>query len=305
MAVTAGKRPEGILVFGKPGRLGPLDKSVVHHGVTVLGLLLASRRAVIQAERRVAGDILSEAWAGRLSGADLERKLELVGFPAGSPLTVIVVQPETVYDAQALDELAGAVDSSLSARTPRARSTVSGSRVTAVVAHEDPVALAVDLAKDLNDAPPFSVAATEATPVRVGVGQSLSPVSLRDSYLSAVFALRATPPGDAVVSPRDLGSYAFLLGAQPRPVLEGFVRSILGPVIDRDKNRSSDLVASLRAFVQQGGRWEPGAETLGVHRHTLRYRVHQAEDLLGRDLSVPENQFEIWLALKAAEVLEE
>jgi purine catabolism regulator len=44
---------------------------------------------------------------------------------------------------------------------------------------------------------------------------------------------------------------------------------------------------------------------LGVHRHTLRYRVRQAEDLLGRDLSSAEDRLELWLALKAAELLEE
>ncbi|HEX2296429.1 MAG TPA: helix-turn-helix domain-containing protein, partial [Actinomycetota bacterium] len=107
-----------------------------------------------------------------------------------------------------------------------------------------------------------------------------------------------------VASPRDLGSYAVLLGGQPREALEGFVRSVLGPLIDRDRARSSDLVASVRAFMESGGRWEPGAETLAIHRHTLRYRVRQAEELLGRDLASAEDRMEIWLALKAMEVLE-
>ena len=306
LAVVAGKRVEGVLVFGKPERLGPRDRMVVHHGVTVLGLLLASRRAVIQAERRVAGDILGEAWSGRLTGPDLERRLELVGFPAGHPVTALVVQPSGIYDAQALEELADSVDTSLGARTRRVRSAVSGNRITALVAHDDPVELAAALVNELRSSPPFASDPEDgAFSVRVGVGQTVAPVAVRDSYLSALFALRAAPHGGPVASPKDLGSYGFLLGAQPRPVLEGFVRSVLGPLIDRDREKASELVASVRSFVQQGGRWEPGAEALGVHRHTLRYRVHQAEDLLGRDLSLPENQFEIWLALKAAEVLEE
>ncbi|HEU4480634.1 MAG TPA: PucR family transcriptional regulator ligand-binding domain-containing protein, partial [Actinomycetota bacterium] len=61
LMVMAGKRHEGVLVFGKRDRIDQRDRLVVHHAVTVLGLLLASRRALIQAERRVAGDILSEA----------------------------------------------------------------------------------------------------------------------------------------------------------------------------------------------------------------------------------------------------
>ncbi|HYY45326.1 MAG TPA: helix-turn-helix domain-containing protein, partial [Actinomycetota bacterium] len=74
---------------------------------------------------------------------------------------------------------------------------------------------------------------------------------------------------------------------------------------ERDRDKSSDLVSSVKAFVDAGGRWEPGADALGVHRHTLRYRVRQAEELLGRDLSCAEDRLEVWLALKAAEILEE
>ena len=74
---------------------------------------------------------------------------------------------------------------------------------------------------------------------------------------------------------------------------------------DRDETRSSKLVESVRAFIAAGGRWEHGAEALGIHRHTLRYRVRQAEQLLNRDLSSAEDRLEVWLALKAAEILEE
>jgi purine catabolism regulator len=88
-------------------------------------------------------------------------------------------------------------------------------------------------------------------------------------------------------------------------VLEGFVRSVLGPLVDRDNRKSSELVASVRAFIEAGGRWEPGAEVLGVHRHTLRYRVRQAEELLGRDLASAEDRLEVWLALKASDLLGE
>jgi purine catabolism regulator len=128
--------------------------------------------------------------------------------------------------------------------------------------------------------------------------------SVRQSYLGGLFALRAAPRED-VASPSDLGSYGLLLGGQPRPVLESFVRAVLGPLIERDEERSSELLPSVRAFVEAGGRWEPGADALGVHRHTLRYRIRQAEDLLGRDLSVTEDRLEVWLALKAMDVLAE
>jgi purine catabolism regulator len=305
MAVVAGKRHEGVLVFGKPTRLQARDRFVVRHAVTVLGLLLASRRAVVEAERRIAGDILSEAFAGRLSGPDLVRRLELVGFSPGAPVAAIVLETEAAggRDAQALDDLAWALDGALGSRARAVRTAVTKGRITALVSHERPELLAEPAMSEV------TAAAVEVGlpngQLRLGVGERTSLDEIRHSYLSAVLALRAAPESRRVASPRDLGSYALLLGGQPRPVLENFVRSVLGPLIERDEERSSELVSSVRAYIEAGGRWEPGAETIGVHRHTLRYRVRQSETLLERDLSTPEDRLEVWLALKALDILGE
>ena len=303
MAVTGGKRHEGIFVFGTDHRLDARDRYVVRHAVTVLGLLLASRRAMVESERRIAGDILSEAFAGRLAGADLRRRLELVGFPASSPLTAIVIEARGDSNGQTLEDLAWTVDGALGSRMRAVRTSVTGGRVTALVAYEDPESVAPMVMEELSrNCPDMGLPVAS---LRMGIGEQTAHESIRRSYLSAVLALRAAPAERRIASPKDLGSYGLLLGAQPRPVLEGFVRSVLGPLIDRDRAKSSELVASVRAFIEAGGRWEPGAESLGVHRHTLRYRVRQAEELLGRDLGTAEDRLEVWLALKAADLLEE
>jgi len=36
---------------------------------------------------------------------------------------------------------------------------------------------------------------------------------------------------------------------------------------------------------------------LGIHRHTLRKRVHRAGEMLGRDLDEPGARAELWIAL--------
>ena len=303
LAVNAGgsRRPEGVLVFGKHARLEQRDRIVVHHAVTVLGLLLSSRRAIIEAERRVAGDVLSEAFAGRLDGDELGRRLELVGFGASDPLTVLVVEQGDAVDAD-VDDLAWAVDAAAGARAQAARVGISKGKVAALVNHANPEELAKTVAAEVSETLNGD---RGRPPVRIGVGETVQVPRIRDSYISALFALRAAPDAKPIASPRDLGSYGFLLGAQPRGVLEGFVRSVLGPLIDRDRLKSSQLVESVRSFIEAGGRWEQGAEGLGVHRHTLRYRVRQAEELLGRDLTEAEDRLEVWLALKAAEILDE
>jgi purine catabolism regulator len=300
LAVIAGKRHEGVLVCGRPQRFEQRDRIVVHHAVTVLGLLLTSRRAVIDAEWKVAGDVLDQAFEGRYAGDDLARRLERVGFPAGDALSVLVVEPGAGGDRPALRDLAITVERQLEPLVDSIRTTVLSGRVAALVAHEDPETLAEGLVAKL-DAHPRVPGVVDQ--VRVGVAPVGGPEGLHHAYLSATFALRAAPTR-RIASPRELGSYGLLLGAQAQPVLKGFVSMVLGPLVDRDRQKSSELVVSVRAFIEAGGRWEAGAEALGVHRHTLRYRVRQAEELLGRDLSNEDDRLEILLALKAMEILD-
>jgi purine catabolism regulator len=299
MAVVSGRRHEGVLVFGKEGRLTPRDRFVVRHAMTVLGLTLASRRAIIETERRIAGDVLQEAFAGRLSGGDLERRLELVGFDPAEQVTAMVVEPADGAEPETLEDLAWLLDAALGSRAKTVRTAVVGGRVAALMRADDPRLLAQDALETTEAKSGLAVGKA----LRAAVGETTAIGSVRNSYLSAVLALRAAPDDRRVASPRDLGSYGLLLGAQPRPVLEGFVRSVLGPLLDRDRAKSSELVPSVRAFIEAGGRWEPGAEALGIHRHTLRYRVRQAEELTGRDLSSAEDRLEMWLALKASDLL--
>jgi purine catabolism regulator len=300
MAVLSGRRHEGVLVFGKRGRPTPRDRFVVRHAMTVLGLILASRRAIIETERRVAGDVLQEAFSGRLGGDDLERRLELVGFRPGDQVTAMVVEAPPDASEDTLDDLAWLLDAALGTRAKVVRTAVIGGRVSALMTAEEPRAIAEGA---LEATEGKAVGLVKEGTLRAAVGETTTSASVRNSYLSAVLALRAAPTDRRLASPRDLGSYGLLLGAQPRPVLEGFVRSVLGPLLDRDRAKSSELVPSVRAFIEAGGRWEPGAEALGIHRHTLRYRVRQAEELTGRDLSSAEDRLEIWLALKASDLL--
>ena len=300
LAVTTGAeaRPEAVLVFGRPGRLEQRDRIVVHHAASVLGLLLASRRAISEAERRVSGDLLTDALGGRLEDSELERRLELVGFDPNERVTALVLENGDAPKVLA-DEVAWAVEAAAGSATGSVRVGVVEDRVVALVDDEDPSRLARSLLTEVTD-----LLGAGAGIVRAGVGETVPPREVRRSYLSAVLALRGAPE-KLVALPSDLGSYGFLLGAQRSGALEAFVRSVLGSLQDRDRLRSSNLVESVKAYIEAGGRWEQGAERLGIHRHTLRYRVRQAEELLQRDLSNAEDRLEVWLALKAAEVLEE
>ncbi|MEU8396276.1 PucR family transcriptional regulator [Nonomuraea sp. NPDC048892] len=89
-----------------------------------------------------------------------------------------------------------------------------------------------------------------------------------------------------------------LLGLLDPAAAQAFSAAVLAPLTAYGSR--ADLVASLRAYLEGNGHWETAAQRLGVHRHTLRYRMRRVAELLGRDLDDPGVRAELWLAMEAA-----
>jgi purine catabolism regulator len=57
------------------------------------------------------------------------------------------------------------------------------------------------------------------------------------------------------------------------------------------------------ALLDTGCRWSEAADRLGVHRHTLRYRMEALRKHTGRHPDDPQQRMELWLAVKARQAL--
>ena len=60
---------------------------------------------------------------------------------------------------------------------------------------------------------------------------------------------------------------------------------------------------SLEAFLAHNGQWEAAAAAVDVHRHTMRNRMGKVRELLGKDVDAAHVRAELWLAVKARELL--
>jgi purine catabolism regulator len=74
---------------------------------------------------------------------------------------------------------------------------------------------------------------------------------------------------------------------------------IIGPLIAYDREHGTDLVHSLRVFLDHNRSWQRSAELLHVHKQTLVYRMRRVEELAGRDLRQMADIVELWLGLRA------
>lgn len=81
--------------------------------------------------------------------------------------------------------------------------------------------------------------------------------------------------------------------------LRTHVNTVLGPLLDP---RRAELLATLREVVESRGAAET-ADRLGVHRHTVTYRVASISELLGVDVDDPAARHRLWLALRLAQLL--
>ncbi|MBB4685332.1 helix-turn-helix domain-containing protein [Amycolatopsis jiangsuensis] len=114
--------------------------------------------------------------------------------------------------------------------------------------------------------------------------------------------LAAARPGPAAVVPADeVGVHQLLLaGASPK-LRSALRRRLLGPLLDYDAEQHSDLVRTVRAYLECSGSPTRAAKALHIHVNTLRYRIGRAAELLGEDLTDFTTQVDVYLALRAGQ----
>jgi sugar diacid utilization regulator len=72
----------------------------------------------------------------------------------------------------------------------------------------------------------------------------------------------------------------------------------IGPILRYDGEKHSELVPTLRAYVDAGFNLTRSAELLRVHPNTVVYRLRRIKELSGRDPQVPDDLLLLYLGLK-------
>lgn len=264
------------------GEFGEYDRLVLHHGQTALAFELSRRHAVSAAELRLAGDLLEDLERQRIDERELARRMAAFGLEPARDHAAVLAVP---LDGLAGERLRLTVARELDRRAVRYLSAARRDKASFLVeARSEEAVLA--LARRIVEVEPEA---------RVGVGRPAHGLALGRSLQEARAALDAAH--GAVASYRDLGSLELLLNL-PDAALEGFVDRVLGGALENGL-----LVESLSALLESGCRWSDAAGRLGVHRHTLRYRMERLREQTGRHPDDPQQRMELWLAVKATQAL--
>ncbi|MGB8406427.1 MAG: helix-turn-helix domain-containing protein [Mycobacterium sp.] len=277
---------------------GDQAKVALEHGTTVLAMELARLRSLAEAELRLRRDLVEELLLGTDDDSALARA-EALGHDLGRCHRVLIVEPE---------RRTADMEKFFHGVRRAARNVQLGSLI---VARASTVVILSDA--EVNRSRFVSEIGTVIGDevCRVGVGGWCDrPQDFPRSYREAQLALKmqkrsGTGASAAITFYDELGVYRILAEVENQESIESFVRQWLGPLLDYDVTKRSQLVPTLAAYLQCGGHYDRTTAALYIHRSTLKYRLSRIRDLLGIDINDPDARFNLELATRAWGTLEE
>ncbi|MEU5119915.1 PucR family transcriptional regulator [Streptomyces asoensis] len=101
----------------------------------------------------------------------------------------------------------------------------------------------------------------------------------------------------------EMGLYRILGPGNDYRELETFVQEWLGQLIDYDSRHRTAMVKTLSRYFDCGGNYDETAESLAIHRSTLRYRLQRIRDISGNDLANVEDRLNLQVATRVWKVV--
>jgi purine catabolism regulator len=287
--IGVGKNVHGYLAVVSPKPLGPVDQILLGHANSLLALDFEKpvrlRAAQNQLNSQALGLLLSE-------DIDLKpvRAQLAVAADGRGAIRALVAVCGSPADAEAVS---GVIEAAMNeAGRPLFLQRVD-TRVTVLLRGTDDV----EFARALLDGIGEHILRSS----RLGLSGAQPVERFVEAIEQAQLAASAAESGAMPLEFSALTGSALLTFDSTREVLQAVADTMITPLADHDRRQGTELVESLRAFLEANGHWESAASVLGVHRHTLRSRVSKIESLLGCRLDVARVRAELLLAVIAHE----
>ncbi|MDH3007196.1 PucR family transcriptional regulator [Gordonia alkanivorans] len=290
-SVSVAREPHGYLAVASPAALQPEERLLVAHAVALLSIELGKPAKVLDAEQRLR-TVVTQALVNL--GPELDAGLlRYFGFDEDTRVVAITV----TNVGPALPALRETTDVITRQSVPYLLSPIREGLLL-VVSDDRGRDWVVEFVARLG-------ARLERT-LRAGRGGTAVIAETAVSLRQARAALHLGPTQETVVDFSDTGTFSMLFSGRSPGELSAMSRIVLGPLEDYDAAHGSsvDLVTALRTWLRNDAHIESAARELGVHRHTMRSRMAKVGQLLGRDLDSAEVRVELWIAVKARELLD-
>ncbi|MFI6417857.1 helix-turn-helix domain-containing protein [Streptomyces sp. NPDC050842] len=285
--VIAGSEDLGGLVIRAASGLTGEDERLLELAAQSVAFLLLMRRSTAVAEGPVRDELLDDLIADPPHAPQqIAQRARRLGVDLRRPHVLVLARPEGGEQGRAV------VWASSYAYRLSGLKTVQGGCIVLLLPGIDASAAAKAVAAELSPllGHPVSVAAAGPATSPDGVGRMHQEAQ---RCLDAMSALGGT---GSAASVHDLGFLGLLLSDDHD--VEGFVEGAIGPVLDYDAERFTDLTRTLEAYFASGGSPTNAAEALHVHPNTVSRRLERIGELLGPEWQKPGQVLEVQLALR-------
>lgn len=302
-AVVAGGELLGALVLRGHPDLDPVDQRTLERAAMVTSLLLLARRSAAEAEHRVRGELLDDLLDARERDPRLLRE-RAARLHADLDATHVVLAARLEGPAADADDEAAA-----RRRLWSAASHLAATRHGLAAARDGGTVLVLplaagDSATELARRTARHLGTAVHQPVTVGASAPVTDLTVHHDTVAGAYAegrrcldaLRLLGRGGDGAAAEDFGFLGLLL-AGDRDV-GGFVGRTVGPVVDYDERRGTELLHTLDAYFACGMSPARTKDALHVHVNTVAQRLERVGRLLGEDWQTPARALEIQLALR-------
>jgi sugar diacid utilization regulator len=318
IAIRVGADVAGHLLLSSDADLGPIDRALVDVATTGVALEFAKRRAAAEVEERLRGEAIADLLNGTYTSEEaISARAARLGHDLSQPHDVIVIDvaPSSVVpgaDAEAKADAEGdrlrrafqVTRERLTVRAPRSLAAQHLGSIVVLAGGPRHAAEGRALADELRSALDASIGGG-CTTVVVG-DRCIRPDEYAPAFRLARdvldLLLRLGRRGGTVAA-GEIGPYGLLLRASSRDELEAFADRALAPLIEHDRSHGGELVATLRAYLEEDRVQRRAAARCFIHVNTVVYRVRRIEELLGVDLANPSVVFDLTLALRIRDLL--
>lgn len=284
---SAGGDHLATIVVARESGLSPADRRSLERTAVVVAMLRLLVRTAVEAEERVRADLLDDLLGDTVDLTRVRERARRQGVVIDRPTAVLAVGTDQADQRRASETLSrvAAEDAGLSG-------TRAGALVLAVPA-DDPLDLAGRLRERLHRA---GICATIGVAGPVGdPRQWASALRQARQCLHALVALGRS--GD-VADDRHIGFARLLLGDSGPAEADEFVRATIGPLLDYDRRRGTELARTLDCWFDHGGSAVAVGRAMHVHANTVTQRLERITKLVGPSWRDPARSLDVRLALR-------
>ena len=287
VCLTTGPEPLGTLLLHCDDPLDESDQRTFERAALVTSLLLLLRRSVAETENRVKGELLADLFDQPLRDVDnLRERARRVGADLDLRHTIVVARSASGDRSRLV-----AAASFLAGRLGGLATEREGA-VVLLIPSDDPSEAARKVCAEL--------AAALSAPVTAGASAAIDRPeqvsAARSEAMRCLETLEALGRAGEGASAEELGFLGVLLGDR-RDVIP-FVRRTIGPVLDYDTERGTELVGTLEAYFSNDRNLARTREALHIHVNTVTQRLERIGALLGDDWQQHDRSLEVQIALR-------